>query len=315
MQILVAGSGPSGGFIGSRMIENGHDVTFVTRPERMAQLLTTGLHLTSHYGRFRKPVHAITVDELDRPFDLVVATMRAQDYETALARLQPAFGKTTILMPVVEGVAHLLSNSVVSEPPMVGGVLEGRVRIDADGVLHQRPPHAELSVGALTPDDGAAVARVLDVVGGRGLKVLETNRIRAAAWERFAYLAAGIATSVLMRRPLRDALRIATGASTFAGLLKEAGRVGEALGFAPDDVSIRSYLNAFRLDARPVLPTPTIAEGGRIGDEAAFLLAEMIGLARQSPVRTFNLELAWASVINGSGAETRREPIAPMLYV
>jgi hypothetical protein len=194
---------------------------------------------------------------------------------------------------------------------MVGGMLEGRVGIDADGVLHQRPPHAELSIGALTSDDGAAVTRVLDVVGGRGLKVFETNRIRSVAWERFAYLTAGIATSVLMR----DALRIATGASTFAGLLKEAGRVGEALGFAPDDVRVRDYLQAFRLDARPVQPTPTIADGGSIGDEAAFLLAEMIGLARQSRVRAFNLELAWASVINGSDAETRREPVAPMLYV
>jgi hypothetical protein len=50
-------------------------------------------------------------------------------------------------------------------------------------------------------------------------------------------------------------------------------------------------------------------------NQRADLLAEMIGLARRSRVRAFNLELAWAFVINGSDAEVRREPVAPMLYV
>jgi 2-dehydropantoate 2-reductase len=202
MEILVAGSGPAGGLLGARLIESGHDVTFVTRPERMAQLMTTGLHLTSHYGRFRKPVPAITVDELDRPYDLVIVAVRAHDYEAALARLQPVVGKATILLPVIEGVAHLLAATVVSQTSMVGGVLEASLRIDADGILHQQPPHAELFVGALAPDDDVAVARVLDVVGGRGLKILETNRIRAIGWERFAFVASGVAgatrTSLLL---------------------------------------------------------------------------------------------------------------------
>jgi hypothetical protein len=128
-------------------------------------------------------------------------------------------------------------------------------------------------------------------------------------------MASGIATSVLMRRPLRDAMHVANGASTFSALLKEACRVGEALGFAPDDVSVRRYANAFRLDARPVSPTPMIRDGGRIGDEAAYLLAEMVGLARRSPVRTPNLEMAWSAAMHWPDTETRREPVAPMTHV
>jgi ketopantoate reductase len=79
MKVLIAGSGVAGGFIGSRLVErNECDVTFVVRHSRKVQLMTRGLHLRSQYGQFRRPVHAISINEIGETFDIVVAAVRSQ---------------------------------------------------------------------------------------------------------------------------------------------------------------------------------------------------------------------------------------------
>jgi hypothetical protein len=52
-----------------------------------------------------------------------------------------------------------------------------------------------------------------------------------------------------------------------------------------------------------------------MGDEAAYLLAEMVGLARRAPVRAINFEMAWGAAAHGADTEVRRDPIPPMMYV
>ena len=74
MKILIIGSGAVGGFIGARLIEKKCDVTFLVRAERKLRLVTRGLQLRSQFGAFRRPVHAITADEIRGAYDLVVPT-------------------------------------------------------------------------------------------------------------------------------------------------------------------------------------------------------------------------------------------------
>jgi ketopantoate reductase len=80
MKVLIVGSGTTGGLIGARLIERGVEVTFCTRPERKVQLMTTGLTLSSSYGRFRRPACAITPDEIDTQFTVVIIACRAHHY-------------------------------------------------------------------------------------------------------------------------------------------------------------------------------------------------------------------------------------------
>ena len=92
MNILIVGSGAAGGLIGARLIEQKCDVTFLVRPERKAQLMTTGLVLYSHFGKFRRPVSAITLDELKGFYDLIIVAVRATDYESVLQSITPSIG-------------------------------------------------------------------------------------------------------------------------------------------------------------------------------------------------------------------------------
>lgn len=307
MKILMIGSGAVGGFVGARLIENGADVTFLVRPERRAQLLTRGLNLTSPFGRFRAPVHAVTANELAGIYDRVFVATRAQNYDAALALAAPVIAPQTLVVPLIEGVQHLDVSPYALGLRRVGAVFEGRVTIDADGVLHQRAPKAELHFGELKPLDKWLVSELVKLCSGRGLTTIHSNRIRAKTWERFAYQAAGIATGVLMNRPLRDAMRFALGAGNFETALREGHRVGVAARFAPDIVEVRKYENAFMLEGRPVQSPPLIDADGRAGDEAGYLLASMLASARHWRVPASTFESAWRTVAPQVGTRAKSD--------
>jgi 2-dehydropantoate 2-reductase len=297
MKVLRAGSGVAGGFIGSRLVErNECDVTFVVRQNRKVQLMTRGLHLRSQYGQFRRPVRAITINEIGETFDAVVAAVRSQELDAVMVRLVPAFEPQTIFMPVVEGVAHLEPNALASSQRTIVAVLEARLLLDADQILSQRPPVAELSIGALNDGDGSVAADLVKKFAGRGLRTTLCDRICGKTFERFAYMCAAIAPSHLMRHPLRDAIRLAYGQGNLDALLKEALAVGKAAGFAPDELRVKAYSRAFLTVGRPVDVPPGIDDEGRAGEEAANLLAELIKLARRFCVRTPRFDSAWQSV-------------------
>lgn len=295
MRILIIGSGAIGGFIGARLVEKKIDVTFLVRPERKIQLMTLGLHLNSQFGRFRQPVSAITVDEIDGVFDVVVIATCAHRYEEALLLAASAIGPATVVVPMIEGASHLARIPGADGPRLIGAVLEARVSIDADGHISQRPPAAELHIGALRPVDGTLAAGLANVFAGRGLNVIESNRVRAKSWERYSFVCAAIATSVLMRRPLRDAVRFAHGPNTFNHALKECAKIGQMAAFKPDPVKVDEYQRAASLVGVPVDPPPRIEDGGRASDECLYLLGQMVAVARQVGVHAFHLEQAWTA--------------------
>ena len=298
MKVLVAGTGASGGLVGARLVENNTrngacEVTFVVSTRRQRQLITGGLHLRSEYGAFRRPVIAITADQITGPYNIVVVAVRAHEFEAVLELLTPAFGPETVLVPMIEGIRHLETSALASMPRVVAAVLEARVRMDADAILSQRPPEAELNLGAIHGVDQAMATDLVRLFRGRGLKTFLNTRIRAKAAERFAFVSAAIATSHMMGRPLQDAVRMAHGQGMFERFLEEGFRVGVAAGFAPEQLGVKDYFRAFSLVGRPVQVPSRIADAGRSGDEATYLFGEMVALARTARVPAPLFESAW----------------------
>ena len=93
--------------------------------ERKRQLLTTGLMLASPFGRFRRPVAAISSDEPVGIHDVVIVAVRAQNYETALKLAATAIGPETAVAPVIEGADH---NDALMFGPRVAAAVERLAR-------------------------------------------------------------------------------------------------------------------------------------------------------------------------------------------
>ena len=284
MNILIVGSGAAGGLIGARLIEQKCDVTFLVRPERKAQLMTTGLVLYSHFGKFRRPVSAITLDELKGFYDLIIVAVRATDYESVLQSITPSIGSQTAVLPVIEGAGHLQVDLIQNGGRLFAGLLEARVSVDADGCLHQRLPVAELTIGAADPSDTDETHRLAGLLKGRGLVTCASDRVQDRIWERYCFAAAAIAVNALTGLSVRDAIHPTHRATILDRLITEGVSVGKAIGLSPDPTRARRYRESFRREGRPVQPPALVTDPGHGGCESAYLLLEMCCIADRAKV-------------------------------
>jgi 2-dehydropantoate 2-reductase len=104
MKILVLGAGALGGYYGSRLIQAGGDVTFLVRAKRAERLKQEGLVVESPLGNFKGPVRTVLTEQAKPEYDLVLLTSKAYDLESALLSLEPAIGKETVILPLMNGL-------------------------------------------------------------------------------------------------------------------------------------------------------------------------------------------------------------------
>ena len=141
-KVLVLGAGGIGGYFGGRLAEAGKDVTFLVRPKRQKILLEHGLRIESSAGNLKMPVKTLTDEELVKrvsrgeTYDYVFLTAKAYDLDSAIHSIRPAMGKDTVLIPTLNGLAHIerLNKEFDRENVLAGSVII-QSTLTAEGVV------------------------------------------------------------------------------------------------------------------------------------------------------------------------------------
>lgn len=275
-RVMIAGAGAIGGYIAARLIEKGVATTVMTRPERFEQIVVHGLRLTSQYGRFWKPVRGVVSPQIDEPYDLVVIACRSHLLRDALDQAASAIGPSTFVLSLTDGGPNIefLRRRCAPEKVMEG-IAEGRILIDADGVIRHRAPEMRICVGERHPGHHVA-KRIAELLNGRGLIAKPASDMLHLSWARSIFLAAGVAVPALTGRPLMDALRYRPGSSAFDYGLAEGRAIAAANGVQIDKLTTRRYRDALFQAGAPIMPPPRLSDSGGAGDEAFYLLTHMI---------------------------------------
>src|SRR6185437_2133185 len=136
MRILSLGAGAIGGYFGGRLIEAGADVTFLVREQRRKLLAERGLQIESKFGNFSSAVKAITQQEIDNQFDIVLLTCKAYDLPSAIDSIAPAVGAQTAVLPLLNGIAHIdILSAKFGRDRVLGGVAKIAATLTPDGVI------------------------------------------------------------------------------------------------------------------------------------------------------------------------------------
>jgi 2-dehydropantoate 2-reductase len=235
MRILVVGAGAVGGYFGGRLLEAARDVTFLVRPRRAAALAKNGLTIRSPLGDFHRPSPPIVLmEDLVRPFDLVLLSCKAYDLDSAMASFAGAVGENTAILPLLNGMRHLegLADRFGSRP-LLGGQCVISATLGDDGtIIHFNDMHG-LSFGEL---DGSRSKRIeaiaSELVGAAGFDARLSDEIRQEMWEKWVFIASAAGIGCLMRASVGDYL--AAGASDLAtGLLGECATIAAGQGYPP----------------------------------------------------------------------------------
>lgn len=236
MKILVVGAGAVGGYFGAHLARAGLNVDFLVRPARADSLRERGLLIRDVDGNSHAvPVSAVTADQLEAGYDLVLVTVKSYGFEAALKDLTPAVGPRTVVLPFLNGMRHIdtLVDRFGAER-VYGGVAMVMTRLGAEGEIVEVGKMGELIFGPVSESPAIALEDVRAALDTGTYQATAVTDIRQQLWNKWVFLATLGACTCLMRAPIGRVNSAPGGQAFTSGMFEEAIAVATASGFPPD---------------------------------------------------------------------------------
>ncbi|WP_397448822.1 ketopantoate reductase family protein [Pseudomonas sp. NA-150] len=226
MRILIVGAGAIGGYFGGRMLQAGRDVTFLVRAGRAQELNRDGLIVRSALGNidYPAPPH-VASQALGGRYDLILLSCKAYDLDAAMESFAAAVGPDTLILPLLNGMAHLdRLEARFSRANVLGGQCLISLDRDASGAIVHLNDTNLLSFGELDGQSSARIQRVAEALSGAGFEASLSADILQDMWEKWCFIATGAGITGSMRASIGDVL-VAGGEGLVVKLLAECAAV------------------------------------------------------------------------------------------
>jgi 2-dehydropantoate 2-reductase len=205
VKLLVLGAGGIGGYFGGRLAQAGADVTFLVRPRRRSQLDKGGLRLTSPLGDLTLRVQTASADSLGFGYDLVLLTCKAYDLDSAMTAIAPAMAKGCVVLPMLNGMAHLARlDQRFGQDQVMGGTCAINVALREDGVIEHGDALQRLTFGMRSPQQSERSRELADVLAKSRIEWVRSDDIEQDLWEKIVFLSVLAAATCLFRGNVRE---------------------------------------------------------------------------------------------------------------
>jgi 2-dehydropantoate 2-reductase len=287
MRILVVGAGSIGGYFGARLLAAGRDVTFLVRPGRAAALGKTGLCVLSPAGDITiaepKLVSATTITE---PFDVVLLSCKAYDLEAAIESLAPAMGPDSVVLPMLNGMAHMAAlDARFGADHVLGGLCLISTMLDPEGRIRHLAPMATLSLGVRMSGLMRPVGPIAEAFEGAGFDFRLSEDITQAMWEKWMFISVAAGLTCLARGTIGD-LMAAGGAWMAEAMVAECAAILTHHGHPPAEATVARCRTQFTTPGSMLTASMfrDLEQGGRI--EAEQILGDLLahGEGVETPV-------------------------------
>lgn len=243
MNILIVGAGAIGGYFGGRLLENGRNVTFLVRENRKASLEETGLKIVSNHGNsVQNPKLITTTNHTSETFDLIILSTKSYHLEHAIKDIRPFINDNTIILPLLNGIAHIekLIESF-GEDAVIGGLCFIETTLDENGIIIQKSPIHELVYGERSGKITPRIKKLQSIFEGANATFDLSETINQDMWQKYLFISTMSGITSLMESPIGPIMELANGRNTVESLLNEIAAVMYKIG-APIKDTIASDL-------------------------------------------------------------------------
>ncbi|MDQ3027317.1 MAG: ketopantoate reductase family protein [Pseudomonadota bacterium] len=305
MKILVLGAGGIGGYFGGRLAEAGADVTFLVRPKRREQLVRDGLVVESPKGDMRMPVKTVLAGELAPGYDLVLFTCKAYDLDSAMDAVAPAMVGSTVLVPMLNGIAHFERlDARFGAGSVMGGTCQINVMLRPDGSVFHADPLQRLIFGERDKSKSSrAEAFAADLAKSKIDWVLSED-VELELWEKVVFLCALACATCLFRGNVREIMAAPGGREAMQRALAANTEIATREGHPPRAKAIERA-GARLMDPEGLWSASMLRDlegGGSV--EADHIVGWMLQRARKHKVDDTLLSLAYTHL---KAYESRRD--------
>jgi len=204
MRIAVMATGGVGGYFGAKLVQRGHDVSFVARGRHLAAMRDHGLTIRSAGGdvRIARPALAEDPGALGS-VDAVLFAVKLWDTESAAAAIRPLVERGAAVVPFQNGVESIERiGAVVGADAVLGGVAYIAATIAEPGVIAHTGTMARLRFGPVVASQHGVANALFAACKDAGIDAELAADIHRAIWEKFAFLAAFSGMTSVARQPL-----------------------------------------------------------------------------------------------------------------
>jgi 2-dehydropantoate 2-reductase len=228
LRFLIVGAGAVGGFVAARLVGAGNHVTVLTLPRSAARLREGGLRIASQDGTsvFRPTV--VTADELTSGYDAIVLAVKSDDLDGAMADIAPAVESPAVIIPFLNGMAHVQALTGRFGSAVLGGTLRVATQLTGDGTIRELTPQFDVELGELDSSPSTRVDRLASAFKDAGAEVTVPGNIVDAMWAKWVFIASLGAVTSLMRAPVGAIAAVPPGQRFAQSVLAEAAAAAAA---------------------------------------------------------------------------------------
>lgn len=280
MRVLVVGAGAVGGYFGALLADTGADVSFLVRPQRRDALVQHGLRLQRAAEPARSlAVRAVTKGELSGSWDLVLLAVKGTALEGAVADIAPAVRAGTLVLPLLNGVGHVTRLREGFGNRVLGGVAVVATSQDEDGTIRQLVPGGSITFGALDGVRSTEIDAVAALFDRAAFTNTVSDTIEQDMWEKWLFMAAGGAATVLLGGPVGAIVSVPDGLTTVEAVLSEGLAVLEAAGHPARDAAVASTSSVLTATDSPFTTSMYRDFAAGRSTEVETILGDLVDLA------------------------------------
>lgn len=222
MRILVVGAGAIGGYFGGRLMEKGKDVTFLVRKKREGQLQKHGLVIDSLHGNVSLVPKTIVNGAEVNPFDVVIVSTKSYHLDGAIENIRPYVGKDTMILPLLNGIAHV--DQLINEfgaDHVIGGLCFIETTLDTEGKVIQTSPIHDLVFGELNGDESQRIKDLQHAFSGTKANFRLSENIEKEMWEKYLFISTLSGITSLMKTPVGPIRSTPAGKQAIQDVIEE----------------------------------------------------------------------------------------------
>ncbi len=192
--------------------------------------------------------HAVTVDDLHGPYDVIVVAVRVGAVQAAVDDIRDVVGDETRIVPIMNGIGHLgVLAAAFGRERVLGAATRLVASLLPDGAINVVIPGIQMEIGRLDGGDSDALDRTAAALDVDGISVTLYSDIIAAMWEKFAFIASTAVLTCLVGDEIGPIARARGGIELARLVLGEVASVAAAEGSGLSD-SARAGLDGILTD-------------------------------------------------------------------
>ncbi len=226
----MVGAGAVGGYYGGRLLEAKKDITFLVRSGRKKQLEARGLRIESVHGDATLTPLLLVAGENSEAFDLIILSPKAYHLDQIMEDMAPYVGEETLIMPLLNGMAHMERlQQRFGADRVLGGLCFIESTLNQEGDVIQTSKVHRLAYGEWNGGTSERVQKIQEFFADANAQFDLSEQIQTEAWHKYLYITTLSGITTLMKSSVGPIKEAPNGMELVEQLFRECIAVMEAV--------------------------------------------------------------------------------------